>query len=165
MSAKGCQETADHPGHLKFLSAVFYAGSSFLITVVNKTVLTSYRFPSFLCLGIGQMAVALVVLHTAKKCKKIKYPDFDKSVLFKIFPLPLFFVGNHVTGLASTKNMSLPMFTVLRKFTILMTMVLEVYILRKTFPKRLVCSVMTIVLGAMVAAWALENMVFCSTIH
>lgn len=152
MSAKGCQETADHPGHLKFLSAVFYAGSSFLITVVNKTVLTSYRFPSFLCLGIGQMAVALVVLHTAKKCKKIKYPDFDKSVLFKIFPLPLFFVGNHVTGLASTKNMSLPMFTVLRKFTILMTMVLEVYILRKTFPKRLVCSVMTIVLGAMVAA-------------
>lgn len=74
---------------------------------------------------------------------------------------------------------SLPMFTVLRKFTILMTMILEVYILRldtssltilpgafrrfvcldsyvlfsrKRFPKRLVYSVMAIVFGAMVAA-------------
>uniref|UniRef100_A0AAQ4QXM0 Solute carrier family 35 member D2 n=2 Tax=Gasterosteus aculeatus aculeatus TaxID=481459 RepID=A0AAQ4QXM0_GASAC len=102
---------------------MFYAGSSFVITVVNKTVLTSFRFPSYMCLGIGQ-----------------------------IFPLPLLFIGNHITGLASTKKLSLPMFTVLRKFTILMTMTLEVYILRKTFPKRLVYSVVTVVLGAMVAA-------------
>lgn len=44
MCAKACQETVEHSGHLKFFSAVFYAGSSFLITVVNKTVLTSFRY-------------------------------------------------------------------------------------------------------------------------
>ncbi|XP_040051406.1 nucleotide sugar transporter SLC35D2 isoform X2 [Gasterosteus aculeatus] len=123
MSSDSCPGAAEHSGLLKLYSAMFYAGSSFVITVVNKTVLTSFRFPSYMCLGIGQ-----------------------------IFPLPLLFIGNHITGLASTKKLSLPMFTVLRKFTILMTMTLEVYILRKTFPKRLVYSVVTVVLGAMVAA-------------
>ncbi|XP_029366634.1 UDP-N-acetylglucosamine/UDP-glucose/GDP-mannose transporter isoform X1 [Echeneis naucrates] len=152
MSAEARPDTADHSGLHKFCSAVFYAGSSFLITVVNKTVLTSFRFPSYLCLGIGQMITTVVVLYVAKKSKTVQFQDFDKSIPFKIFPLPLLYVGNHVTGLASTKKLSLPMFTVLRKFTILMTMILEVYVLRKTFPKRLVYSVVAIVFGAMVAA-------------
>ncbi|XP_076587850.1 nucleotide sugar transporter SLC35D2 isoform X4 [Chaetodon auriga] len=152
MSAKAGPEPVEHPALHKLLSAVFYAGSSFLITVVNKTVLTSFRFPSYMCVGIGQMITTLLVLYAAKTSKAIQFQDFDRSILLKIFPLPLLYVGNHITGLASTKKLSLPMFTVLRKFTILMTMILEVYILKKTFPKRLVYSVVTIVLGAMVAA-------------
>uniref|UniRef100_A0A3Q2UWT9 Solute carrier family 35 member D2 n=1 Tax=Haplochromis burtoni TaxID=8153 RepID=A0A3Q2UWT9_HAPBU len=98
------------------------------------------------------MITTVIVLYAAKKSKTVQFQDFDKNVLLKIFPLPLLYVGNHVTGLASTKKLSLPMFTVLRKFTILMTMILEAYILRKTFPKRLVYSVVTIVFGAMIAA-------------
>ncbi|XP_034547910.1 UDP-N-acetylglucosamine/UDP-glucose/GDP-mannose transporter isoform X2 [Notolabrus celidotus] len=129
MSAKVCQEAVEHSGQLKLFSAVFYAGSSFLITVVNKTVLTTFRFPSYMCLGIGQMAATLIVLYAAKMSKTVQFQDFDKSILLKMFPLPLLYVGNHITGLASTKKLSLPMFTVLRKFTILMTMILEVYIL------------------------------------
>uniref|UniRef100_A0A667ZQC8 UDP-N-acetylglucosamine/UDP-glucose/GDP-mannose transporter-like n=1 Tax=Myripristis murdjan TaxID=586833 RepID=A0A667ZQC8_9TELE len=124
MSAKVCQE-ADHSGLLKFSSAAFYAGSSFLITVVNKTVLTSFRFPSYMCLGLGQMITTIVILYSAKMNKTVQFQDFDRSIFFKIFPLPLLHVGNHMTGLASTKKLSLPMFTVLRKFTILMTMILE----------------------------------------
>ncbi|XP_040012030.1 UDP-N-acetylglucosamine/UDP-glucose/GDP-mannose transporter isoform X2 [Xiphias gladius] len=98
------------------------------------------------------MVATLLVLYAAKRSKTVQFPDLDRSILLKMFPLPLLYVGNHITGLASTKKLSLPMFTVLRKFTILMTMILEVYILRKTFPKRLVYSVVAIVLGAMVAA-------------
>ncbi|KAM3867450.1 nucleotide sugar transporter SLC35D2 [Diretmus argenteus] len=120
--------------------------------MVNKTILTSFRFPSYMCLGIGQMITTIIVLYAAKMNHTVQFQDFDRSILSKIFPLPLLYVGNHITGLASTKKLSLPMFTVLRKFTILMTMILEVYILRKTFPNRLVCSVLAIVLGALVAA-------------
>ncbi|KAL4630085.1 UDP-N-acetylglucosamine/UDP-glucose/GDP-mannose transporter isoform X1 [Arapaima gigas] len=88
----------------------------------------------------------------SKKNQNIHFQDFDRSIFYKIFPLPLLYVGNHITGLASTKKLSLPMFTVLRKFTILMTMVLESRILRKSFPLHLICSVLAIVFGALVAA-------------
>lgn len=43
-------------------SAVFYGVASFLITVINKTVLTSWKFPSFLALSIGQMVAGIVIL-------------------------------------------------------------------------------------------------------
>lgn len=43
-------------------SALFYGIASFFITVVNKTVLTSWKFPSFLALSIGQMVAGIVIL-------------------------------------------------------------------------------------------------------
>uniref|UniRef100_A0A8D3CKF1 Solute carrier family 35 member D2 n=1 Tax=Scophthalmus maximus TaxID=52904 RepID=A0A8D3CKF1_SCOMX len=141
-------QAEDHSALLKLSSALLYAGSSFLITVLNKTVLTSFRFPSYLCVGIGQVSCVCCICCFPSLCKCGPPLCFSGQM----FPLPLLYVGNHVTGLASTKKLSLPMFTVLRKFAILMTMILEVYILRKTFPKRLVYSVVTIVFGAVVAA-------------
>ncbi|XP_029115344.1 UDP-N-acetylglucosamine/UDP-glucose/GDP-mannose transporter isoform X2 [Scleropages formosus] len=137
---------------LRLLSAAFYAASSFVIVIVNKVVLTYYRFPSYMFLGIGQMATTIIILYAAKMNQNIHFQDFDRSILYKIFPLPLLYVGNHITGLASTKKLSLPMFTVLRKFTILMTMILESRILRKSFSVNLICSVLAIVFGALVAA-------------
>ncbi|XP_051964696.1 UDP-N-acetylglucosamine/UDP-glucose/GDP-mannose transporter [Xyrauchen texanus] len=145
-------DDVEHPKHMKFLSAAFYAFSSFFIIVVNKNILTQHRFPSYMFLGIGQMAATIIILYVAKMNKAIHFQDFDKSILNKIFPLPLLYVGNHVTGLGGTKKLSLPMFTVLRKFTILLTMIMESRILRKTFSPPLVCSVLAIVLGALVAA-------------
>lgn len=60
--------SASNPNNVKALymkkvgSAVFYGVASFFITVVNKTVLTSWKFPSFLTLSIGQMVAGIVIL-------------------------------------------------------------------------------------------------------
>jgi len=39
----------------KVAAALFYGVSSFMIMVVNKRVLTVYKFPSFQVLGLGQV--------------------------------------------------------------------------------------------------------------
>ncbi|XP_040101201.1 UDP-N-acetylglucosamine/UDP-glucose/GDP-mannose transporter isoform X2 [Oryx dammah] len=113
----------------KLLSALFYGTCSFLLVLVNKALLTTYRFPSPIVLGVGQMAVTIMILYVSKLSKIIHFPDFDKKIPTKLFPLPLLYVGNHISGLASTSKLSLPMFTVLRKFTIPLTLLLETIIL------------------------------------
>ncbi|XP_042542721.1 UDP-N-acetylglucosamine/UDP-glucose/GDP-mannose transporter isoform X2 [Dipodomys spectabilis] len=108
---------------VKLLSALFYGICSFLIVLVNKALLTTYGFPSPIVLGTGQL-----------------------------FPLPLLYVGNHISGLWSTSKLSLPMFTVLRKFTIPLTLLLETIILRKQYSLSIITSVFAIVIGALIAA-------------
>ncbi|XP_039101591.1 UDP-N-acetylglucosamine/UDP-glucose/GDP-mannose transporter isoform X3 [Hyaena hyaena] len=91
---------------VKLLSALFYGACSFLIVLVNKALLTTYSFPSPIFLGIGQMAATIMILYVSKLNNIIHFPDFDKKVPVKLFPLPLLYIGNHISGLSSTSKLS-----------------------------------------------------------
>lgn len=133
-------------------SALFYGLASFMITVINKNVLTTFGFPSFQFLGLGQMVATVVVLFIAKQLRIVSYPDLDRHTFGKIWPLPLIYVGNMAFGLGGTKELSLPMFTALRRFSILMTMVAELYILGVRPSASVQFSVYLMIAGAVVAA-------------
>ncbi|XP_039401911.1 UDP-N-acetylglucosamine/UDP-glucose/GDP-mannose transporter isoform X2 [Mauremys reevesii] len=131
MSARQAEEepaAAAHAPLPRLLSAFFYGTCSFLIVLVNKTVLTTYRFPSPMVLGIGQMTTTILILYVSKLNKIIHFPDFDKSIPVKLFPLPLLYVGNHISGLTSTSK------------------------LRKRYSLGIIVSIFTIILGAFIAA-------------
>jgi len=137
---------------LKVLTALFYGISSFMIMVVNKRVLTVYSFPSFQVLGIGQMLATIFILALGKSFKIISFPDLSTETFRKIWPLPLMYLGNMVFGLGGTQNLSLPMMTVLRRFSILMTMIGEFYILKVRPSTSIQMSVYLMIFGSVVAA-------------
>lgn len=136
----------------KISTALFYAGASMLITVVNKSVLTSYGFPSFQCLAICQMFMTIFVLFIAKSLGKLKFPDINRHTFRDTFPMPLIYLGNMEFGLGGTKELSLPMFTMLRRFSILITMLGEYYLLNIKPKFAVKVSVSMMVCGAIIAA-------------
>lgn len=136
----------------KILSAVFYAVASFMITVVNKTVLTTYAFPSYQVLGLGQMLATITVLWFGRLIQVVKFPPLDRGVAERIWPLPVLYLGNMATGLGGTKELSLPMFTALRRFSILMTMIGERFVLGVKASWSVQASVLSMVAGALIAA-------------
>uniref|UniRef100_F6PR64 Solute carrier family 35 member D2 n=1 Tax=Equus caballus TaxID=9796 RepID=F6PR64_HORSE len=129
---------------VRLLSALFYGTCSFLLVLVNKALLTTYRFPSPMILGIGQMAATIMILYVSKLNKIIHFPDFDKKI-------PVKYLLSDVIVLESFPD-SLPMFTVLRKFTIPLTLLLETIILGKQYSVNIIVSVFAIILGAFIAA-------------
>uniref|UniRef100_A0AC34GQM0 Sugar phosphate transporter domain-containing protein n=1 Tax=Panagrolaimus sp. ES5 TaxID=591445 RepID=A0AC34GQM0_9BILA len=147
------QSAPDIHGTLpKVTSAVFYGISSILIVFVNKILLTNLRFPSYIWVGTGQMAATVFMLFIAEQLKIVSFPRLDRSTPRKIFPLPLFFVLNLVSGLGGTQKINLPMFTVLRRFSILLTMIFEYFILRVQPPFAVKVSVFLMIFGSFVAA-------------
>ena len=98
------------------------------------------------------MTATILVLAIAKWLKIISFPSLSKDVIRKIWPLPLFYIGNMLFGLGGTKELSLPMMTVLRRFSILMTMIGEFYLLKVNPDIKVQMSVYMMIFGAIVAA-------------
>eukprot|EP00049_Salpingoeca_infusionum_P025647 m.20944 g.20944 ORF g.20944 m.20944 type:complete len:335 (+) comp8231_c1_seq1:183-1187(+) len=136
----------------RILSAVFYGSSSIAIMAVNKLVLTSYQFPSTSMIAVCQMLLTVVVLGVARMLGYVSFPVCSLDIVRKVFPLPLLYLGNLISGLGGTKLINLPMFTLLRRFSILMTMILESMILGNKPSGTVQISVALMLGGAIVAA-------------
>ncbi|NWR24566.1 S35D2 protein, partial [Emberiza fucata] len=96
-----------------------------------KYLFMLFSFPSPMFLGIGQMAATILILYVSKLNKIVHFPDFDKSIPVKLFPLPLIYVGNHLSGLSSTSKLRYS---------------------KKRYPLNIIASVFAIILGAFIAA-------------
>lgn len=136
----------------KLGSALAYGSVSFVLTVINKTVSTTWHFQSFIVISIGQLVGAVIVLSIARMLRIISFPDFSRDLPRKLHPLPVLHFGNMVTGLGDTQAMSLPMFTAIRRFSILWTMLLEFKILGIKPSAAVQFSVWCMIGGAILAA-------------
>lgn len=137
---------------LKIASALFYGISSLAVIFVNKIVLSSYKFKFFYFLAATQFASTCFILFLLFLMRKVDIPILSLKIFRDVAPLFCLFFGNIVSGLGGTESLNLPMFTVLRRFSILLTMMGEYFILSKS-PSSSVCvSVFFMIFGAIVAA-------------
>jgi len=136
----------------QLVAMLMYAASSVGIMFMNKLVLTSYGFPSSHLLGLAQYCCTLLICSGLKAMTWVDYPGPSMEAFRDLMPLPLLFVANALTGLVSTKRLNLPMFTVLRRFSILFTMFLEWRILKKEPSRHVQICVYMMILGSFVAA-------------
>ena len=103
-------------------------------------------------LGLGQMFTTLLILAVSRTLGLITFPGLSWETLGKIWPLPLLYLGNLLFGLGSTKELSLPMLTVLRRLSILMTMVGEYIVFNKKPSTPVQMSVYLMIFGSFLAA-------------
>ncbi|XP_071495189.1 solute carrier family 35 member D2-like protein [Diadema antillarum] len=157
MAGEGTTASTDSsaPSRLsRLLAALFYSLSSILIVFINKAVLTNFKFPSYQVVGLGQMVSTIVILFLGKSLGIVHFPDWNWQIPRKIWPLPLIYILNLVFGLGSTKRLNLPMFTVLRRFSILFTMIAEYLVLGVRASLKVQVVVISMIVGAIIAASA-----------
>jgi solute carrier family 35 len=138
---------------LKILTALFYATSSTIIIFINKIILTTYQFHYFYFLGAIQFLITSLILLFLSYFRFIEIPPLSFNILKDIFPIFLLFFGNVMCGLGGTQSLNLPMFTVLRRFSILMSMIGEYFILSIIPSSHVIFSVFLMIFGAMIAAY------------
>ena len=133
-------------------AALAYGGSSTAIMVANKVTLTTWNFPSALFVALAQCVFAVVALEIFRAAGVVSYPTPSLANLRLVMPLPIIQVFNVGCGLMGTKFVSVPMFAVLRRVSIPLTLLAETYILGVPFSYGVAFSVFLLMLGAFVAA-------------
>lgn len=135
------------------LSALFYGLSSIFVIFINKSLLTQYHFPYFIFVATLQFIFTSIFLYILYLFKKIEIPILKYDIFIEILPLSILFLGNVVSGLGGTKSLNLPMFTALRRFSILMTMILESFLVYHNIPScDIIISILLMISGAMIAS-------------
>ncbi|CAE7655884.1 sqv-7, partial [Symbiodinium microadriaticum] len=135
----------------KLFSAIFYGIVSTAVIFINKIVLSTYRFHHFHFLAAAQFGWTALVLYVLYCMRKVDIPPLSFAIIKEIAPVSMLFFGNVLCGLGSTKSLNLPMFTVLRRFSILMTMIGEYIVLSYKPSLSVSTSVLLMIFGAAVA--------------
>jgi len=104
-------------------TALFYAASSLGVIFANKIVLSTYKFPSVQTLALLQFTSTTLALKLASMLGYVNLLPISVKGIRSILPLSTCYLLNILTGLSATQNLSLPMMVLLRRASILMTMV------------------------------------------
>lgn len=115
-------------------------------------MLTSYQFPSFAFLAASQFLFTTMIIFILDRVGRLQVTAMSWEVVRVMAPLVVISLVNVLAGLGGTQKVSLPMFTALRRFSILMTMLLEAYVFGTSPSTAVKMSVFMMIIGALVAA-------------
>ena len=153
LSPKPTDQTDAPPSQFTGVAAALsYACSSIGIQVALKMTLTSMAFPSSLFVALAQCIFTVVGLLLLYSFGKITFPTPSWQNMLAVQPLPLIALFNVACGLIGTKLVSIPMFTVLRRVSIPLTLLAEVYILSMPTTRAIVAAVALLMCGSLIAA-------------
>jgi solute carrier family 35 len=128
-----------------------YGGTSVSITFFNKAVFAVYKFNYPCAVTLLQILVCLTFLRGAHAAGFIALPALTPALARVVFPLTICWWTYVVSGLVALRYLTVPMFSTLRKFTVLLVLVAEHYLLRKRAPPTVWGAVAVMALGGLVA--------------
>ncbi|KIW16633.1 GDP-mannose transporter 1 [Exophiala spinifera] len=136
------------------LPVVCYCGSSILMTVSNKYILS---FPdynlNFFLLAV-QAIVCVVAIQSCKSAGVITYRDFKSDEARKWFPISLLLIGMIYTSTKAIRYLSIPVYTIFKNLTIILIAYGEVLWFGGSVSPMALLSFGLMVLSSIIAAWA-----------
>ncbi|PYH86619.1 GDP-mannose transporter 1 [Aspergillus uvarum CBS 121591] len=136
------------------LPVLAYCGSSILMTVMNKYVLSGTDFNLNFFLLCIQSVVCIVAIQTCKACGIITYRDFSADEARKWFPITLLLIGMIYTGSKALQFLSIPVYTIFKNLTIILIAYGEVLWFGGSVTGLTLFSFGLMVLSSIIAAWA-----------
>eukprot|EP00986_Skeletonema_menzelii_P006737 scaffold2550_cov153-Skeletonema_menzelii.AAC.25 len=109
------------------IATTMYSGCSIGMVLVNKSLASSYNHlidgDLNILLVVFQAVAAVICVEFSKFMGWVEYPNFNTQTARLWAPVNLFFCGMLFTGMASMQHNSVPMVTVFKNITNIMTTV------------------------------------------
>ncbi|KAI4686414.1 GDP-mannose transporter into the lumen of the Golgi [Alternaria hordeiaustralica] len=131
-----------------------YCGSSIMMTVTNKYVLSGVDFNLNFFLLCVQSVVCVAAISICKALGIINYRDFNSDEAKKWFPISVLLIGMIYTSTWALKYLSIPVYTIFKNLTIILIAYGEVLWFGGAVTPMALFSFGLMVLSSVIAAWA-----------
>ncbi|XP_042445775.1 UDP-N-acetylglucosamine transporter UGNT1-like isoform X1 [Zingiber officinale] len=140
-------------------AAISYMSCAVLLVMFNKAALSSYNFPSANVITLFQMISSICLLYAMRRWRIISFANGEShktglvplQTVLHTLPLSIAYLLYMLAVMESVRGVNVPMYTTLRRTTVVFTMIVEYLLTRQKYTYPIVGSVVLIVLGAFVA--------------
>ncbi|GAB2275461.1 UDP-N-acetylglucosamine transporter ugnt1 [Dionaea muscipula] len=145
-------------------AAISYMSCAVLLVLFNKAALSSFNFQSANVITLFQMICSCLFLNVLRRWKIISFTGSEPTnlidnaiilvpmkTLFHALPLAFAYLFYMLATMESVRGVNVPMYTTLRRTTVVFTMVVEYFLAGQKYTSSVVGSVALIVLGAFIA--------------
>lgn len=144
-------------------AALSYMTCAVLLVLFNKAALSSYSFPCANVITLLQMLCSTCFLYVMRRLKLISFTVGETwavsdstalvplETLLHTLPLSLTYLLYMLASMESVRGVNVPMYTTLRRTTVVFTMIVEYLLTRQKYSTSVIGSVALIVFGAFIA--------------
>ncbi|XP_077237932.1 UDP-N-acetylglucosamine transporter UGNT1-like [Tasmannia lanceolata] len=146
-------------------AAISYMACAVLLVMFNKAALSSYSFPCANVITLFQMICSTSILYAMKRWKIISFTVGETwsnsdhmspslvpfETLVHTLPLAVSYLLYMLATMESVRGVNVPMYTTLRRTTVVFTMLVEYLLTGQRYTSPVVGSVGLIVFGAFIA--------------
>lgn len=135
-------------------ACLFYMITSVSITFVNKAVLSLWNFPHPPTMLLVQLTSIVVILSIARSLGYLQFEhwsEFAGETQRKLFVISILYCVNTYIALSALYWMNIPMYTCIKRFTIVLCLIGERLFLGVNFSKEIAGSVLLLTLGTILA--------------
>jgi solute carrier family 35 protein len=137
---------AQYTPMMRLSTMAYFMSASMLVQFTTKAVFTTYGFNFPLTVALLQMTFISVTTYLVSR------PTISLSLFKSLMPLATVNVLNVTFGLVGTGGLNVPMFIALRRFTLLFTILLERFWLKKQHDWPTLSAMGVMIGGALIAA-------------
>ncbi|XP_022863806.1 nucleotide-sugar uncharacterized transporter 3 isoform X1 [Olea europaea var. sylvestris] len=145
-------------------AAISYMICAVLLILFNKAALSSYNFPCANIITLCQMICSCCWLYMLRRWKLISFNSNESlaisessktlvplKTLIDTSPLAFTYLLYMLVTMESVRGVNVPMYTTLRRTTVVFTMVVEYVLARQKYTRPILGSVALIMMGAFIA--------------
>jgi len=143
-----------NPNLIPILACVGYASASISMTLSNKAMFTYFRFDFPITMLIWQSIFTIALMWILEKFNVISYRELKSEVASVWLPVNILFIVMLVSGAFAIKHLSVPMITIFKNLSTVITTYGDAYVTKSTVPTGVAFSCGLIVLSSVVAASA-----------
>ncbi|KAK8601664.1 hypothetical protein V6N12_051493 [Hibiscus sabdariffa] len=115
----------------RLISGTAYCVSSCSMILLNKVVLSSYKFNAGISLMFYQNVIVCLAVAILGLCRAVSVEKLNWKLIRVWIPVNMIFVGMLMSGMYSLKHINIAMVTILKNMSNILTAIGEYYVFRK----------------------------------